>query len=341
MDPMEGYGADDAPAAVRLHPARVPVEARTAPTGATCSRRGEDGEPERVVVLGDARGQRAGRSRRRSGRRSGVWLPRRLRERHAACPPDRSPRPWPRPASTVIDPVSLSAESQARAWLAELDREREVGAAVAVAQPRHPRAPHRRRRPLRARGLPRPGARDPGRLGRGRAGRRRSLAARARAAVARRPRRAQAAAARRGPGRDRSGRCARRSASRRCSAARGAALLCEELALRARLGPRPRPPCARRARARPRARAGAARAARRAAARICAIRVAELEQLQPGVHAQAQLALAGDDAAPDDADGDQPPASSTMTSSRTRSERLEAALRARTAAGSSGAAVTA
>ena len=34
--------------------------------------------------------------------------------------------------ATVIDPVSLSAENQARAWLEELDREREVLAATAV-----------------------------------------------------------------------------------------------------------------------------------------------------------------------------------------------------------------
>ena len=34
--------------------------------------------------------------------------------------------------ATVIDPISLSAENQARAWLEELDREREVLAATAV-----------------------------------------------------------------------------------------------------------------------------------------------------------------------------------------------------------------
>jgi hypothetical protein len=33
---------------------------------------------------------------------------------------------------TVIDPVPLSAEGQARAWLEELDRERDVAAAVAI-----------------------------------------------------------------------------------------------------------------------------------------------------------------------------------------------------------------
>ena len=59
---------------------------------------------------------------------------------------------------TVIDPISLSAEHQARAWLAELDREREVARGgrgvnrvlhshrIASADPLHPRglAPPRR-----------------------------------------------------------------------------------------------------------------------------------------------------------------------------------------------------
>ena len=98
-------------------------------------------------------------------------------------------------------------------------REREVQAAVDGAQPRAALPPHRRRRPVRARGLARAGARDPSRLGRGRAGRRRAVAARARAAVARRPRGVARSGSATAPRR-----CARRSASPRCSA--GAARRC-------------------------------------------------------------------------------------------------------------------
>ena len=125
----------------------------------------------------------------------------------------------------MIDPVSLSAENQARAWLDELDREREVRAAVGGGQPRAALPPDRLGRPLRARGLPRPGARHQGRLGRGRAGRRRALAARARAAAGEHPGRRQAA--RCGGRRDRSrgaapagapGRAAGRARDRCCCA---------------------------------------------------------------------------------------------------------------------------
>ena len=140
--------------------------------------------------------RRAGRPAPRAAELPSGWLraPRsRARERDGA--PEPEPATVATTRVTVVDPVPLSAERQARAWLDELDRERDVTAAVAVAQPRAAHAPDRRRRPLRARGLPRPGARDPGRLGRGRAGRRRALAARARAAVARRRR---ASPARRG-----------------------------------------------------------------------------------------------------------------------------------------------
>ena len=92
-------------------------------------RRDPDGEPERVVVMGTL--ERRSASRRRARRRRGRCS--------AACSDVR--RPWPtgpEPAPvattrvTVIDPVSLSAENQARAWLAELDRDREVDAAVAI-----------------------------------------------------------------------------------------------------------------------------------------------------------------------------------------------------------------
>ncbi|MGO9488577.1 MAG: hypothetical protein ACLQBB_06075 [Solirubrobacteraceae bacterium] len=94
-------------------------------------RAGPDGEPQHVVViemLGAAAagaaelGGPAGWMRRRgSGRR---------RERPAGPEPAAVAPATSR--VTVIDPVPLSAETQARAWLEELDRERDVDAAVSV-----------------------------------------------------------------------------------------------------------------------------------------------------------------------------------------------------------------
>ncbi len=79
--------------------------------------RGKTGEePEHVVVL-----DTVGAARRKA-------LGARLRKPEA----DSEPEAVPTARATVIDPVSLAAESQARAWLNGLDVEREVGAAVAV-----------------------------------------------------------------------------------------------------------------------------------------------------------------------------------------------------------------
>ncbi len=89
-----------------------------------------DGEPEHVVVLGTLGAGRAYTSGRSgSGRR-------RLAERWAQRGAGREASPEPEPVLTtrvtVIDPVSLSAEHQAQAWLSELDRDRDVRAAAAV-----------------------------------------------------------------------------------------------------------------------------------------------------------------------------------------------------------------
>jgi hypothetical protein len=73
------------------------------------------GEPERVVVL-----ETVGAARRRV----------RLRGRPVQRTPD--PEPVATARATVIDPVSVSAESQAHAWLAQLDPEHEAGAATAT-----------------------------------------------------------------------------------------------------------------------------------------------------------------------------------------------------------------
>jgi hypothetical protein len=82
-------------------------------------RDGPDAEPELVIVLGtlgapqlaDARGRRRARRTR---------------------PASAEPAAVPTSRATVVDPIPLSAESQARAWLAELDREREIDAAAAI-----------------------------------------------------------------------------------------------------------------------------------------------------------------------------------------------------------------
>jgi hypothetical protein len=76
---------------------------------------GAGGDPDRVVVL-DTIG--AARRRRRFG------------ARYPQVTPD--PAPVPTTRATVIDPVSVSAERQARLWLEQLDAERETRAAVAT-----------------------------------------------------------------------------------------------------------------------------------------------------------------------------------------------------------------
>ena len=93
-------------------------------------RRERDGEAESVVVLStlDAAGRRLAE---RAGSGGGGSLLRRLREGAREVPPQPDPAPVSTTRATVIDPVSLSAEAQARAWLEELDAEREIAAAVA------------------------------------------------------------------------------------------------------------------------------------------------------------------------------------------------------------------
>jgi hypothetical protein len=89
------------------------------------------GEPERVVVLGALGAPRLPLTGRPPGARSGPLAARRAR-RMAKRPATPGPAPVTTTRATVIDPVSLPAESQARAWLADIDSEREVLAAGAV-----------------------------------------------------------------------------------------------------------------------------------------------------------------------------------------------------------------
>jgi hypothetical protein len=88
-------------------------------------------EAERVVVLGTLGAGRASIGRRSSGRASGGrrrW-PMSARARPRATP---EPAPVTTARATIVDPTSVSAERQAQAWLSDLDAEREARAAVAV-----------------------------------------------------------------------------------------------------------------------------------------------------------------------------------------------------------------
>jgi hypothetical protein len=103
-----------------------PVDSRYLLRGST------DGEPQHVVVIETLATARADAARTRLGSRAS------LRRRAAAqgAGAELEPQPQPERVSstrvTVIDPVPLSAENQARAWLDDLDGARDVHAAVTV-----------------------------------------------------------------------------------------------------------------------------------------------------------------------------------------------------------------
>jgi hypothetical protein len=90
----------------------------------------ETGAPEHVVVL-NTLGARS-RADANAGR-GALTLPV-LSARRARRPRETTPEPAPVPSTraTIIDPVSVSAERQAQAWLKGLDAERETRAATAV-----------------------------------------------------------------------------------------------------------------------------------------------------------------------------------------------------------------
>jgi hypothetical protein len=85
-----------------------------------------DGEPEHVIVLATLGAGRAALAR------GAGPLRRRAASRRRDAPPEPEPTPVDVTRATIVDPVSLSAERQARAWLAGLDTEREVSAAFAA-----------------------------------------------------------------------------------------------------------------------------------------------------------------------------------------------------------------
>ena len=85
-------------------------------------RRSADGEPERVVVLGALEAGRQSIGAPPAPGWSGASLLRRAR-RGRSMPTGPEPAPVATTRVTVIDPVSLAADNQARAWLAEHEDE--------------------------------------------------------------------------------------------------------------------------------------------------------------------------------------------------------------------------
>ncbi|HXD53292.1 MAG TPA: hypothetical protein VN618_00920 [Solirubrobacteraceae bacterium] len=91
-------------------------------------RDGPGATPERVVVVDSLGARRAGEDVAGPA----GWFVRRAARREREAAPEPDPAPIATTRVTVIDPVPLSAETQAKAWLSELDRERDVAAAVAI-----------------------------------------------------------------------------------------------------------------------------------------------------------------------------------------------------------------
>jgi hypothetical protein len=279
-----------------------------------------NGEPVRVLVLGTLGVAHAPPRRRLTspaGRLRGRGTVRRR-----AVPAEPGPVATAIARATIIDPVSLSAERQARAWLADLDSEREVSTAVAVLN-----------RVLHAQRI---AAADP---------------------YAREVSPAQALVIRAGWGhgeqvadgrwveaveldwaRPRARRRRLREATLRSQerlagllGARDHPLLCEELALRARLD-LDQARIAHAALELDHAYAAALPELRAGSGQDLATRIAELEGLRGDVAAEARAALASANGTPDAASGSQEGAAEVQeTVVRHALERLEAALRAHAA----------
>jgi hypothetical protein len=288
-------------------------------------RRLSDGEPEHVIVIGTLDAQRSSAA----GRRERGPLARRAR-RAASVASEPAPEPVATTRVTCIDPVSLAAESQARAWLAELDREREVDTAaaainrvvhshrIATADPYVHEVSAAQALVIRAGWGVGEQVAD-------------GLWAHAHA-LPWQPHVRGSRGSRRARSRDRSAALRPQERLAAMLGARSAPLLCEELVLRARSDLDQ----GRRAHATlelERALALAVAELRAEQRQDLAIRLAELEQLQPGVQAQAQAVLAQAHTAPADggvAHDPGPPEEDVVTHAL---ERVEAALRARSATG--------
>ncbi len=283
------------------------------PDGRYLLRGEDDGEPERVVVIDTLAAGRLASARERRAARGSL-----LRRAGAVeVEPEPDPESVATTRVTVIDPVSLSAENQARAWLDELDAERHVIATVTTVN----RVLHSHRiatadpyvhevSPAQALTI-RAGWGEGEQVADGRW-------LHAHALTWKRDGRGASGHLRGGRARSRALRPQERLAQ--LLGARGGALVCEELALRARLDldhGRTRHAALELDRA-----LLAAGVELSAQTRPdLAIRIAELEQLHAGVDEQASAVLAD-------------PTAEVDTEAVTHAlERLEAALRARSAAG--------
>jgi hypothetical protein len=95
------------------------------PDGRYLMRAGPDAEPEGVIVLTTLG------ARKRPPSRGQLWTAAaRGSSRARPVGPEPEPTEVATARATVVDPVSLPAERQAKAWLAELDREREIEKAI-------------------------------------------------------------------------------------------------------------------------------------------------------------------------------------------------------------------
>ncbi|MFI5037891.1 MAG: hypothetical protein ACHP93_05375, partial [Solirubrobacterales bacterium] len=97
------------------------------PDGRYLLRSGAAAEPERVVVLGTL-----GAAPRVSARGPGLPILRRSRRGRVLAGGPREPARVATTRVTIVDPIPLSAERQARAWLDDLDTERDASAALTV-----------------------------------------------------------------------------------------------------------------------------------------------------------------------------------------------------------------
>lgn len=114
----EGYGAGVVERLFLFLQLEFPWELGPA-DGRYLLRRASDGEPERVVIL-----QTLDAAKRSHGRLAA--------RRRPPAPPEPPPEPVATARATVIDPVSVASESQARAWLNGLDTTSEARAATAT-----------------------------------------------------------------------------------------------------------------------------------------------------------------------------------------------------------------
>lgn len=300
------------------------------PDGRYLVRAQADAEPQHVLVLGTLGARRSPAGRRARAGAGRLKLFGRSVSRRARAPATPEPAPVATARATIVDPISVSAERQARAWLDDLDSERAASAAVAVLnrllhshriasadpyihevttaqalviragwgegeQVAYGRWLHACELPWRATTRRRSGAQPPEAVVRP-GGKRRLLRADSSAALRPEERLAE------------------------LLGARGPILLCEELALRARLD-LDQGRASHAAVELDRALAAALPELRAEGRQDLSLRLAELEQLRTGVALQAQAAMPGGTGAPEE------------DVVRHALERLEAALRARTATG--------